>query len=206
MAFALTSNGEQQRAHTDQRATCYTVGMRTARTYKFRQVTIDDLDLLKEWQARSHVREWWDADEPYDQEEISDPRVSRWIISMDERPFAFMQDYTVHGWEDHHFAKLPKGARGIDQYIGDPEMIGVGHGSAFIGARMQALFDEGASVIATDPHPDNKRAISVYAKLGFEPSGPPKETQWGLILPMLARQCSDAPMVANTLAEWKDTR
>lgn len=162
--------------------------MKTARKYEFRQITMDDLDLLMEWQARPHVREWWGSGEPYDQEKISDPRVLRWIISTDERPFAFMQDYTVHGWEDHHFAQLPKGSRGIDQYVGDPDMIGVGHGSAFIGARMQALFEEGAPFIATDPHPDNIRAISVYKKLGFEPSGPRQETRWGLILPMLARK------------------
>lgn len=149
---------------------------------------MDDLDLLMKWQARPHVRAWWGSGEPYDQERISDPRVSRWIVSTNKSPFAFMQDYTVHGWEDHHFAKLPKGSRGIDQYVGDPDMIGVGHGSAFIGARMQALFDEGAPIIATDPHPDNKRAISVYKKLGFEPFGPPQDTRWGLILPMLARR------------------
>lgn len=99
-----------------------------------------------------------------------------------------MQDYTVHGWENHHFAKLPEGSRGIDQYIGDPEMIGVGHGTAFIGARMRALFDGGVPVIGTDPHPANERAIAVYKKLGFEPLGLPQETQWGLILPMTARQ------------------
>lgn len=149
---------------------------------------MDDLDLLMKWQARPHVRAWWGSGEPYDQERISDPRVSRWIVSTNNSPFAFMQDYTVHGWEDHHFAKLPKGSRGIDQYVGDPDMIGVGHGSAFIGARMRAVFDEGAPIIATDPHPDNKRAISVYKKLGFEPFGPPQETRWGLILPMLARR------------------
>lgn len=156
--------------------------------YEFRQAAIDDLHLLTKWQAHPHVREWWDSDEPYDQEKLSDPRVSRWIVSIDERPFAFMQDYTVQGWEAHHFAKLPKGSRGIDQYIGDPGMVGVGHGSAFIGARMQVLFDEGAPVIATDPHPENKRAISVYRKLGFEHAGPAEETQWGLILPMLAKR------------------
>lgn len=162
--------------------------MRTARKYEFRRLTADDLDLMMEWQAHPHVREWWNSDEPYDQEEIDDPRVSRWIVSTDQRPFAFMQDYTVHGWENHHFANLPKGSRGIDQYIGDPEMIGVGHGSAFISARMRALFDEGVPVIATDPHPDNERAISVYKKLGFEPFEPPQETRWGSILPMLARR------------------
>ena len=94
----------------------------------------------------------------------------------------------MHGWDDHHFAALPKGARGIDQYIGDPDMIGAGHGTGFIGARMQILFDAGAPVIATDPHPENARAIAVYRKLGFAPVGPPQETQWGLILPMVARR------------------
>lgn len=155
--------------------------------YSFRKVTLDDLNLLKAWQSSPHVRQWWDKTEPYDESDLTDPRVARWIVSHAERPFAFMQDYTVHGWKNHHFDHLPKGTRGIDQYIGDFEMVGVGHGSAFIGARMQALFDEGAPVIATDPHPDNKRAIAVYRKLGFEPCGPSQETPWGLIIPMLAR-------------------
>jgi aminoglycoside 6'-N-acetyltransferase len=160
--------------------------MMVARTYDFSPATMDDVDLLQKWQARPHVQEWWASNDSYYQEELSDPRVLRWIVSMDERPFAFMQDYTVHGWEDHHFANLPAASRGIDQYISELDMIGVGHGSAFIGARLQTLFDQGAPVVATDPHPDNKRAIAVYKKLGFEPFGPPQETHWGLILPMRA--------------------
>ena len=156
--------------------------------YVFRKATLDDLALLKAWQLNPHVLEWWDADEPYGESDLADPRVTRCIVSIGGRPFAFMQDYTVHGWPDHHFAGLPRGSRGIDQYIGDPEMVGLGHGPAFIGARMQALFDDGAPVIATDPHPDNERAIAVYRKLGFEPSGPVQETEWGLILPMTAKR------------------
>lgn len=155
--------------------------------YSFRKATAADLPLLAAWQSNPHVRTWWDS-EPYDAADLADPRVARWIVSTAGRPFAFMQDYTVHGWEDHHFAELPTGSRGIDQFIGDPEMIGVGHGSAFIGARVRALFDAGVPVIGTDPHPANERAIAVYRKLGFEPSGPPQETRWGLILPMLARR------------------
>lgn len=152
--------------------------------YEFRAATLDDLPLITEWQSRPHVREWWDADEPYDLEDLGDARVSRWIVSLGQRPFAFMQDYTVHGWEEHHFSQLPNGTRGIDQFIGEPDMIGRGHGSAFIGARVQALFDAGAPVVATDPHPENRRAIAVYKKLGFEVFGSPQETEWGLILPM----------------------
>jgi len=147
-----------------------------------------DLALLIEWQSRSHVSEWWDADAPYDQNEINDPRVARWIVELNGRPFAFMQDYSVHGWEEHHFAQLPKGSRGIDQYIGELDMIGQGHGTAFIRTRMKSLFDAGAPVIATDPHPDNERAIAVYKKLGFRVSGPPQETDWGLILPLQAER------------------
>lgn len=142
--------------------------------------------MLGAWQRHAHVRAWWDADAQYDEANLADPRVDRWIVSNVGRPFAFMQDYSVHGWDDHHFRHLPDGARGIDQYIGDPEMIGIGHGSGFIGARMRTLFGLGAPVIATDPHPDNERAIALYKKLGFEPSSPSQQTQWGLITPMLA--------------------
>ncbi|MEM7644663.1 MAG: GNAT family N-acetyltransferase [Pseudomonadota bacterium] len=161
--------------------------MKAARLYRFRNATLDDLDLLKGWLSTPHISAWWDSDEPYDEAALADDRVARWIVSFAERPFAFIQDYTVHGWKDHHFSHLPKGARGIDQYIGDPDMVGLGHGSAFISQRMRALFDDGAPFVATDPHPDNERAITVYEKLGFRRSGPPRTTRWGLILPMLAR-------------------
>jgi aminoglycoside 6'-N-acetyltransferase len=161
--------------------------MMTNNKYDFRRVTMKDLPTLLQWQSQPHVREWWGSSEPYDQDELSDPRVSRWIVCVNENPFAFTQDYTVHGWGDHHFSRLPKGARGLDQYIGDPDMIGIGHGTAFIAARMQSLFENGVPVLATDPHPDNDRAIAVYKRLGFVPAGEPQETQWGRILPMLAR-------------------
>nr|WP_210259975.1 GNAT family N-acetyltransferase [Martelella sp. HB161492] len=154
--------------------------------YNFRTVTVADLDLLMKWRSSPHVREWWGDAKYYSEEELADPRVARLIVSDAAGPFAFIQDYTVHGWEDHHFAGLPDGSRGIDQFIGEPTMLGRGHGTALIAARMQALFAAGVPVIATDPHPRNKRAIAVYGKLGFKPSGPPLETRWGLVLPMLA--------------------
>ncbi|MDP5084818.1 MAG: acetyltransferase [Yoonia sp.] len=162
--------------------------MEATRQYIFRKATMDDLSLLTGWQSQPHVREWWGETEPYDEEEIADIRVARWIVETDGKPFAFMQDYTVHGWVEHHFARLPKGSRGIDQYIGEPDMIGLGHGSAFIRARVRSLFEAGAPVVATDPHPDNERAIAVYKKIGFEVAGPPQDSRWGLILPMQAKR------------------
>ena len=65
-------------------------------------------------------------------------------------------------------------------------MVGRGHGTAFIRQRVQELFIGGAPVVAADPHPRNERAIFVYQKLGFTPTGPAQETRWGFILPMIA--------------------
>lgn len=152
--------------------------------YQFSPVTPADFPLLSEWLSRPHVREWWDAAEPFSQEKLQDHRVRRWIVSKDDTPFAYIQDYTVHGWPDHHFYGLPEGSRGIDQYIGTPDMLGKGHGPAFISEHLQALFESGAPAVATDPHPNNSRAIAAYRKAGFEAFGPPLETPWGLVLPM----------------------
>lgn len=162
--------------------------MTSPNSYRFSKLTSKDLPALTAWQSNSHVRKWWDASEPYDEKDLADTRVSRWIVSYKERPFAFMQDYSVHGWEDHHFANLPEGTRGIDQFIGEPDMQGQGHGTAFISQRMHDLFSAGVPLIATDPHPKNARAIAVYTKLGFRASGAAMETQWGFILPMVAKR------------------
>lgn len=155
--------------------------------YVFRPAAMRDLPRLRRWRRIPHVREWWGDDEPFDEGELHDARVSRWIVELEGTPFAYMQDYSVHGWEAHHFASLPPGSRGIDQYIGDPAMIGRGHGAAFIRQRMQEMFAAGAPVIATDPHPANTRAIAAYGKVGFRIAGAERETPWGLILPMEAR-------------------
>ncbi|WP_425471749.1 GNAT family N-acetyltransferase [Rubellimicrobium rubrum] len=73
--------------------------------------------------------EWWGvADGP---EELAEDGVVKWIVEFDGRPFAFAQDYDPHAWDGHHFAHLPPGSRGLDQFIGEADMLGRGHGSAF---------------------------------------------------------------------------
>ena len=64
------------------------------------------------------------------------------------------------------FGAQPLGTRGIDQFIGEPDMIGRGHGSAFI----RAFIDDpcGMARAVTDPDPANARAVRAYEKAGFE--------------------------------------
>ncbi|MEX0311501.1 MAG: GNAT family N-acetyltransferase [Tateyamaria sp.] len=156
-----------------------------------------DADLLRTWQMRPHVQTWWGSFEPTTAEEFADPRVARWIVSYESMPFAYMQDYTVHGWEDHHFFHLPRDARGIDQFIGLHDMIGRGLGPAFIAERVRTLFSEGAPAVATDPDPANAQAIAAYKKAGFHVSGAPQDTRWGRILPMVIWRPAENTQIEN---------
>jgi aminoglycoside 6'-N-acetyltransferase len=155
--------------------------------YAFRPATLDDLPLLRGWQRTPDVAAWWGTDDPFDADDLAQGHMAVWIVSQGDRPFAYIQDYDVHAWPGHHFGYLPAGARGIDQFIGIPDMIGQGHGTSFIRQHIQTLFAAGAPVIATDPHPRNSRAIAAYQKVGFRVVGPERETEWGLIIPMERR-------------------
>jgi aminoglycoside 6'-N-acetyltransferase len=135
-----------------------------------------------------HVVQYWGpADAEPAAETLADPRVAMWIVAYRGRPFAYAQDYSPHDWDNHPFSHLPSGARGIDQYIGEPGMIGRGHGSAFVRLHCERLFAAGASAIGTDPHPDNVRAIRAYQKAGFAIASGPVDTRWGRALLMERR-------------------
>ena len=154
-----------------------------ASRYSFRPLTEDDVPLIQAWLAQPHVAEWWDEpDEVF--EALADPATRLWIVSLDGRPFAYMQDYDPHAWPGHHFSFLPPGSRGIDQYIGEAGLLEQGHGSAFIRAHVDRMFAEGAPAIGVDPSPDNPRAIRCYEKAGFT-AGEVRDTDWGRSLLMV---------------------
>lgn len=159
-------------------------------TYGFRRLALDDLPLVNGWIAAPHVAEWWhDADgpaQPIDAADFDEPDFRMWLVLHDGEPIAYMQDYDPHLYPGHHFEDRPRPARGIDQFIGRADMIGRGHGRAFIRQRVIELLAEGAEVIVTDPHPSNSRAIQAYRKAGFDSYGQTVSPQWG---PSLLMQC-----------------
>jgi aminoglycoside 6'-N-acetyltransferase len=158
----------------------------TVVSYTFRRMTADDLPLVGRWLATPEVQRWWS--DPHGEvsileEDLGNPAMAMWIVSHEGRPFAYVQDYDPHAWPRHHFGYLPPGSRGIDQFIGDPDLIGRGHGSAFIRAHVEALFRQGAPAVGTDPDPDNARAVRAYRKAGFV-DGLICDTEWGRSLLM----------------------
>jgi aminoglycoside 6'-N-acetyltransferase len=143
-------------------------------TYGFRRATVPDLPMIGQWLKTPEVVRWWgDPDEQYAliEGDLADPAMRLWIVSLDDRPFAYIQDYDPRDWGVAELADLPPGARGIDQFIGEPEMIGRGHGSAFIRAHVDRLLADDAPLIFTDPDPENRRAVRAYEKAGFEQIG-----------------------------------
>lgn len=148
--------------------------------YHFRSVTEADVPLLSRWRATPHVIEWWGVPSVEDErEKLTDPRIAMWIVELEGRSFAFAQDYDVHGWSPHPFSHLPPGSRGIDQYIGEADMLGKGHGSTFVGLHVERLFAAGVPAVGTDPHPSNLSARRACEKAGFEMTSGPVDTRWG---------------------------
>lgn len=159
-------------------------------SYSFERLTLADIDLVNGWIARPHVAQWWTeaggASSPVDPADFDDADFRMWLVSFEGRPFAYAQDYDPHLYPDHYFFDRPAPARGIDQFIGDPDMVGRGHGSALVRQRVADLFVEGAAVIVTDPHPDNGRAIRAYEKAGFTAYGEADHPKYG---PAVLMQC-----------------
>src|SRR5215207_6369857 len=59
----------------------------------------------------------------------------------------------------------------IVELIGEPELVGIGHGSRLIAAFAETLFRRGAPHLIIDPDPRNGRAIRAYEKAGFRRLG-----------------------------------
>ncbi|MGY3610071.1 MULTISPECIES: GNAT family N-acetyltransferase [unclassified Bradyrhizobium] len=138
--------------------------------YTFREMTTAHLALIERWLALPHVREWWgDPSEQYAlvSGDLDEPAMDQFIISAEGNDFAYLQCYALTAWNEG-FGAHPEGTRGIDLFIGEPDMIGRGHGSALIRRFVIERLGQGAPRIVTDPDPNNARAVRAYEKAGFE--------------------------------------
>lgn len=138
--------------------------------YSLRPVCANDLPMLRRWLASPECVRWWgDPDEQHAllEEDLSNPLMRMRIVCLDGAPFAYVQDYAIASWSQPHLGHLPDGTRAIDTFIGEPAMIGAGHGSAYLRKLAQGLIAEGAPCIVIDPDPSNVRARRAYAKAGF---------------------------------------
>ena len=151
------------------------------RTYAFRPMSARDLPAVRRWLGTPHVSQWWhDPSEQFElvSGDLENPDMAQFIVAADEREFAYLQCYNLSAWNTG-FGPQPQGTRGLDQFIGEADMLDRGHGSAFIRAFADALLAAGTPRLVIDPDPANARAIRAYEKAGFRrgrivdtPAGP----------------------------------
>ncbi|PDT72723.1 GNAT family N-acetyltransferase [Bradyrhizobium sp. C9] len=141
--------------------------------YRFRPMTTADLPQISRWLTLPHVRQWWgDPAEQYAlvSGDLEEPAMDQFIVAAEGNDFGYIQCYDLTAWNSG-FGKQPEGTRGIDLFIGEPNMVAGGHGSALIRAFVDDRLAQGAPRIVADPDPANARAVRAYAKAGFREAG-----------------------------------
>lgn len=138
--------------------------------YEFRKASRTDAHIIRKWLDAEHVGEWWTPGE----EELSaaltgETGLGAYIVSHQGWPFAYLQiadpafDPVLSEQLD-----FPKGTIRLDQFIGDTNMIGFGHGinfiKAFIGC-LKAIPDIRRLIVL--PLKSNVFAARSYSQCGF---------------------------------------
>ena len=152
----------------------------SAAEFTFSPTREDDLELIRTWLLRPHVRRWYDdvAAETYPDHSIAERRsairgedpTDYFVIHLAGRPIGEIQSYRID--DDPEYAAIVaigRPAMGIDLFIGEPELIGLGHGPALI---RTFLRDVGFPRYAVDlcvigPTSTNVAAIRAYERAGF---------------------------------------
>ena len=147
-----------------------------------RSLRDDDLPLMARWRNEPHVRRWWemdgdlvpytvdDAREDYGPDLAPGAQTTAAIIVMANRPVGYVQWYR---WSDYPEAAdmgVPgdPDAFGLDIFIGEPEVVGTGVGSATVDLVCRTLFAERqASCVALLTAIGNEHAQRAYEKAGM---------------------------------------
>jgi aminoglycoside 6'-N-acetyltransferase len=138
--------------------------------YSFRPMISADLAMVRGWLETPDVARWWGQP---DQQcalvsgDLDHPDIDQFIVVLADRPFGYIQCYALSAW-NAGLGSHPPHTRGIDQFIGEPELIGRGHGSGFIRQFVDTVLTSGIPRVVTDPDPENGRAVRAYAKAGFQ--------------------------------------
>ncbi len=141
-----------------------------------------DVPLLEEWARRPHVvrattsdpdaaaafegADW--VDEVARRDELGPDVWEVLIAELDGRPIGMLQIADPHREPDHYWGEIEPNLRAIDIWIGEPDLLGHGHGSEMMRLAVARCFaDPAVTAIVIDPLASNAEAIRFYRRLGF---------------------------------------
>lgn len=96
------------------------------------------IPLLRKWLKEPHVAEFWqetDDEHEFRQKflgKLQERGVSPFMIAIDSKPIGYIQCYQANQVGGGWWPEATDGTFGIDQFIGDPTMIGRGLGTKAI--------------------------------------------------------------------------
>jgi aminoglycoside 6'-N-acetyltransferase len=102
--------------------------------YAFRPMSASDLSTIQRWLGTPHVLErWHDPAEQFElvSGDLCHLDMAQFIVAVEAQEFAYLQCYNLSACNSG-FGPQPEGTRGLDQFIGEADMLNRGHGSAFI--------------------------------------------------------------------------
>jgi aminoglycoside 6'-N-acetyltransferase len=135
-----------------------------------RSAAPNDLDLLRRWDEQPHVI---DSDPNDDWNwELELARSPDWreqlIAEEDGRPIGFVQIIDPAREESHYWGDAPVNLRAIDIWIGEPEDLGKGYGTAMMRMALERCFaSPEVTAVLIDPLASNRDAHRFYERLGF---------------------------------------
>lgn len=84
------------------------------------------------------------------------------------RPIGVMQIINPAEEETRYWGEIEPHFRAIDIWIGEPDMLGKGHGSLMMRMALATCFaDPAVQAVIIDPLASNTRAITFYERIGF---------------------------------------
>lgn len=138
--------------------------------YNFKQAGTGDLPRIRQWLSSGHLNGWWVPNE----DELSAAMTQEtgqvaYIVDYLGLPFAFLYICDpAHDPELSEQVDYPKGTVRIEQFVGDADMIGYGHGVKFIKAFVAAMKDTaGIARLIVLPAGDNLFAQRSFSQAGF---------------------------------------
>ena len=86
---------------------------------------------------------------------------------MATKPIGYLQTYDPHLEDDHPYQDQPTGTLGLDQFIGEPDLIGKGHGPGCLMSSCRCCLKKACLALSSILIPPTSQAIKAYKKAGF---------------------------------------
>lgn len=146
------------------------------KNFSFANILKENIPLLYSWLNEPHVSKWWPT--PKKDEPINEflQRIrsidTGYLVLLNSIPIGYIQYYKINRNEKSGawLPELPQNTIGIDQFIGDKNLLGKGYGALFIKEFINYLSNSLEPILTTvivDPEPHNIAAIKCYEKVGF---------------------------------------